>query len=63
MLELGLELGRLDEGEEAGREALRVSIAIEDPLATLWTLTGLARVALARGKLERAGRIWGAVSE
>jgi predicted ATPase/class 3 adenylate cyclase len=61
VLELGLELGRLDDGEEAGREALRVSLAIEDPLATHWTLTGLARVALARGRLERAGRIWGAV--
>ena len=61
LLELGLELGRLEEGEEAGREALRVSTAIEDPLNTLWTLAGFARVALTRGELERAGRIWGAV--
>jgi predicted ATPase len=61
VLELGLELGRLDDGEEAGREALRVSLAIEDSLAMLWILAGLARVALVRGELERAGRIWGAV--
>jgi alpha-glucosidase (family GH31 glycosyl hydrolase) len=62
LLEVGLDLGRLDEGEEAGREALRLSLAIEDRLLMLWTLTGLARVELERGKLERAGRIWGAVA-
>ena len=61
LLELGLELGRLEEGEDASREALRVSLAIEDPLATLWALTGLALVGLAQGELERAGRIWGAI--
>jgi predicted ATPase len=62
LVELGLDLGRLDEGEDAGLEALRLSIAIEDRVAMLWTLTGLARVELERGNLERAGRIWGAVT-
>ena len=38
------------------------SLAIENRLVTLWTLTGLARVGLERGNFERAGRIWGAVS-
>src|SRR5215207_1217056 len=62
LIEVGLDLGRLDEGAEAGRAALRLSITIEDRLVMVWALTGLARVELARGKVERAGRMWGAVT-
>jgi hypothetical protein len=58
LLELGLELERLDEAERAGHEALRLAGAIENRRLTRWVLTGLARLELARNKLERAGRLW-----
>jgi predicted ATPase/class 3 adenylate cyclase len=61
LLELGLELGRLDEAEAAGRDAVRLAGRIDDRLALLWTLAGLSVVAFRRGDLERAGAIWGSV--
>ena len=62
LLELGIELGRLDEAEEAGREALRLSSAIENRVVMLVALTGFALIELQRRNFDRAGRLWGAVS-
>jgi hypothetical protein len=61
LLEVALELGRPEEGREPGREALRLASAMDDRWAGLWVLAGLARVDLATGSSERAGRLWGAV--
>jgi predicted ATPase/class 3 adenylate cyclase len=63
LLELALELGRPEEGREPGREALRVATAMDDRWAALWVLAGLARVELETVSSERAGRLWGAVTE
>jgi hypothetical protein len=62
LVELGLDLGRLDEAAESGREALHLARAMEDLRIMLFTLVGLARIDCARGDLERAGRLWGAVA-
>jgi tetratricopeptide (TPR) repeat protein len=63
LLELSLELGRLEEGRRAGREALRLATTMNDRWAILSELTGLARVELADGNPEQAGRLWGAATE
>ena len=63
LLELGLELGHLDEAERAGHEALHLSVAMENRWLTHWILTGLALLELAQNNLERAGRLWGAVTD
>ncbi len=62
LVELGLELSRLDEVEAAAKDALGVARSIEDRRLTGWLLTGLALVEQRRGNLERAGRMWGAVT-
>jgi predicted ATPase/class 3 adenylate cyclase len=61
VMELELELGRLDEAESAGRAALRVSTSTDDRLAVLWAIAGLAMIEHQRGDLARAGRLIGAV--
>lgn len=60
LLMLGLRSGDLDEAERQGRVALEMERAQENRLWALYTVTGLAQLALARGDLERAGLLWGA---
>ena len=60
LLMLALRSGRLDEAEQEGFAALRMERDQENRLWALYTLAGLAQVALARGDLERAGLLWGA---
>jgi predicted ATPase len=60
LLMLALQSGDLDEAEREGLVALEMERAQENRLWALYTLAGLAQVALARGDLERAGLLWGA---
>ena len=60
---LGLRQGDLDEAEREGLVALEMERAQENRLWALYTLAGLAQVALARGDLERAGLLWGAAEK
>ena len=59
--EWSLELGRTDEAEAYAREALRLAAAIHDRQLTVYLLALLAATAAARGELEKAGAVWGAV--
>jgi predicted ATPase len=59
--QIALELGRHGDAERAARAAVEVARTIDDRMSTIWSLTGLARVALVRREHERAGRLWGAV--
>ena len=59
LLMLNLRRGDLDEAEREGLVALEMERAQENRLWALYTLAGLAQVALARGDLERAGLLWG----
>jgi predicted ATPase/class 3 adenylate cyclase len=63
LLMLGLLRGELDEAEREGLVALEMERAQENRLWALYTLAGLAQVALARGDLERAGLLWGAAEK
>jgi hypothetical protein len=58
---LALDRGDLAEAGRDGREALRLEWQQENRHWALYALTGLARVALARGEQEQAGLLWGAV--
>ena len=60
LLMLELRHGDLDEAEAEGFAALRMERGQENRLWALYTVAGLAQVALARGDLERAGVLWGA---
>ena len=60
LLMLALRRGELDEAEREGLAALEMERGHENRLWALYTLAGLAQVALARGELERAGLLWGA---
>jgi predicted ATPase/class 3 adenylate cyclase len=60
LLMLALRSGDLDEAEREGLVALEMEREQENRLWALYTLAGLAQVALARGDLERAGLLWGA---
>jgi predicted ATPase/class 3 adenylate cyclase len=63
LLMLGLRGGDLDEAEREGLVALEMERTQENRLWALYTLAGLAQVALARGDLERAGLLWGAAEK
>jgi predicted ATPase/class 3 adenylate cyclase len=63
LLMLGLRRGDLDEAEREGLVALEMQREQENRLWALYTLAGLAQVALARGDLERAGLLWGAAEK
>jgi hypothetical protein len=63
LLMLELRRGDLDEAEREGLVALEMERAQENRLWALYTLAGLAQVALARGDLERAGLLWGAAEK
>ena len=60
LLMLALRRGELEEAEREGMAALRIEIEQENRRWALYTLAGLAQVALARSELERAGVLWGA---
>jgi tetratricopeptide (TPR) repeat protein len=60
LLMLALRRDDLEEAEEEGQAALRLEVEQENRLWALYTIAGLAQVALARGDLERAGLLWGA---
>jgi predicted ATPase/class 3 adenylate cyclase len=60
LLILALRRGELEEAEREGRAALSLEREQENRLWALYTLAGLAQVALARGDLHRAGLLWGA---
>jgi predicted ATPase/class 3 adenylate cyclase len=60
LLMLALVRRDIDEAEREGLAALRMERDHENRLWALYTLAGLAQVALARGNLERAGVLWGA---
>jgi predicted ATPase len=63
LLMLNLRRGDLDEAEREGLVALEMERAQENRLWALYTLAGLAQVALARGNLEQAGLLWGAAEK
>ena len=63
LLMLNLRRSDLDEAEREGHVALEMQRAQENRLWALYTLAGLAQVALARGDLERAGLLWGAAEK
>ena len=63
LLMLNLRRGDLDEAEREGLVALQMERAQENRLWALYTLAGLAQVALGRGNLERAGLLWGAAEK
>jgi predicted ATPase/class 3 adenylate cyclase len=60
LLMLALRAGDLEHAEQEGLAALRLERDQENRLWALYTIAGLAQVALARGDLERAGILWGA---
>ena len=60
---IALRRGDLDEAERQGQVALSISFQAEHAVPTaIGAVAGLAQVALARGDLEHAGLLWGAVS-
>lgn len=63
LLMLGLLREDLDDAEREGLVALEMERAQENRLWALYTVAGLAQVALARGDLERAGLLWGAAEK
>lgn len=60
LLMLALRRGDLDEAEREGRAAVLIERDQENRLWAVYTLAGLAQVALARADLSRAGLLWGA---
>lgn len=54
------QLGELDRAEELSREALEIYWRRSDEWSLPWALNGLAAIALARGRYERAARLVGA---
>jgi predicted ATPase/DNA-binding SARP family transcriptional activator len=61
-LAVALQRGDLDRAEQHGRATLTLEVEEEYGLSALQTITGLARIALARDDVERAGVLWGAIS-
>jgi predicted ATPase len=59
--EWSLDLGRIDEGDEVGRDALRLAHEVRDRMLSIFLLALLARAAAEQDRLERAGVLWGAV--
>jgi tetratricopeptide (TPR) repeat protein len=63
LVEVAMRRGDLEEAERHGRAALSINLEQEHaPPTTAQTMVAVARVALERADLERAGLLWGAVS-
>jgi tetratricopeptide (TPR) repeat protein len=63
VVEMELALDKLEEAESRGQHALMLARQLQDHDCTIFSLTLLALAALRRGDAERAGILWGAVSE
>jgi predicted ATPase/DNA-binding SARP family transcriptional activator len=63
LLDVALRRGDPEEAERHGRAALAIDVEQEHAVSAVHAIAGLARAALARGDLERAGMLWGAVSD
>jgi hypothetical protein len=61
VLHVELALGLPEDAERSGREALALAVRLQDDRMARNIVIGLALVALARGDVERAGTLWGAV--
>src|SRR5262249_30214475 len=61
-LDIAWRRGDLVEAERQGRESLAIDLEDEHSLLAVYTIAGLARIALERGELERAGMLWGSVA-
>lgn len=61
-MELALRLEKLGEADEHGRRALHLARSIDDRLVILWVLAGFALLETRRGRLDRAGWIWGSLT-
>jgi predicted ATPase/class 3 adenylate cyclase len=61
LLMLALRRGEFEAAEREGRAALLIEREQENRLWATYTIAGLARVALGRDDLDRAGLLWGAV--
>ena len=59
--EWSTELGRLDEAERYGLQALEIGHRVGYRISTVYLLALLARIAGETGRLERAGLLWGAL--
>jgi predicted ATPase len=60
--DIARELGQTQKAEERAREALRVAVSLGDRQGTVYAVATLAQVYAAAGRLERAGRLWGALA-
>jgi len=63
LMEVDLERKAPDDAERTGRDALVLARRLRDREFTLYVLAGMARAALELGAVERAGILWGALSE
>ena len=63
LLETEVKLDRLDDAERTGRSAIVLARRLGDRDLTLGILLLLGVVAFRRGDIERAGRLWGTVTE
>jgi predicted ATPase/class 3 adenylate cyclase len=59
--EYALSLGRLDQVSAPTREVLQTARSVNDRRHMVFALALLAWLAAARGELDRAGRVWGAI--
>jgi predicted ATPase/class 3 adenylate cyclase len=58
---LSFEAGHVEEAESRARESLVIADQLHDRAGRVFAVGLLARGALERGQLERAGRLWGAI--
>ena len=59
--DLARELGQTQKGDERAREGLRLAAELGDRQGTVFAIATLAELSTAAGRLERAGRLWGAL--
>ena len=60
---LALNAGHPDEAEARARESLAIADSLHDEPGRVFSIGLLAWVAAARGEVERAGRLWGAIED
>ena len=60
---LALNSGRIEEAEMRARDSLELAKQLEDRAGQVFGIGVLARIAVERGQLERAGHLWGAVED